>query len=437
MKQKSFLFGSLLLCVMAFSTTGCSIGGDDKENEIVDDPLKDKTEYYIVGQVSDSKGVVANTKVETGSISTTTDSKGVYKLTVNDATTYKVKFTASGLQTFEAEAVIASTAKNRSQVTLNVRLAKEIVYDESEAKTVNPTDGVEVTAPNIADTSADPATVIIPANTVEETTEVAAVVYEEAQATTNETKAPVSNIAVRTEPADATAKEDVTIAVKNLADNATDGYFDTQYMSALRKDEAATRAEQNLSQPVFNSETNKYEITIPAGQKIAGKYEMNIEFERSSKTSGTVEYNAVNGKSEVLKLENREFNALTGVKLNVTVKNGWSYVTSPANALAAKGASSKLAAVIEKYIELLEGKEGVYETVTELTTNISGNHVLYYGNKANILEKTYTFHVMVGGQSTPIEVKLNSYNGYTEEYTNGAISQHSGGQHRQLSTRVG
>ncbi|WP_018667249.1 carboxypeptidase-like regulatory domain-containing protein [Bacteroides gallinarum] len=412
---------------MAFSTTGCSIGGDDKENEIVDDPLKDKTEYYIVGQVSDSKGVVANTKVETGSISTTTDSKGVYKLTVNDATTYKVKFTASGLQTFEAEAVIASTAKNRSQVTLNVRLAKEIVYDESEAKTVNPTDGVEVTAPNIADTSADPATVIIPANTVEETTEVAAVVYEEAQATTNETKAPVSNIAVRTEPADATAKEDVTIAVKNLADNATDGYFDTQYMSALRKDEAATRAEQNLSQPVFNSETNKYEITIPAGQKIAGKYEMNIEFERSSKTSGTVEYNAVNGKSEVLKLENREFNALTGVKLNVTVKNGWSYVTSPANALAAKGASSKLAAVIEKYIELLEGKEGVYETVTELTTNISGNHVLYYGNKANILEKTYTFHVMVGGQSTPIEVKLNSYNGYTEEYTNGAISQHSGG----------
>lgn len=427
MKQKSFLFGSLLLCVMAFSTTGCSIGGDDKENEIVDDPLKDKTEYYIVGQVSDSKGVVANTKVETGSISTTTDSKGVYKLTVNDATTYKVKFTASGLQTFEAEAVIASTAKNRSQVTLNVRLAKEIVYDENLVETVNPADGVEVTAPNIADTSADPATVIIPANTVEETTEVAAVVYEEAQATTNETKAPVSNIAVRTEPADATANQDVTIAVKNLADNATDGYFDTQYMSALRKDEAATRAEQNLSQPVFNSETNKYEITIPAGQKIAGKYEMNIEFERSSKTSGTVEYNAVNGKSEVLKLENREFNALTGVKLNVTVKNGWSYVTSPANALAAKGASSKLAAAIEKYIELLEGKEGVYETVTELTTNISGNHVLYYGNKANILEKTYTFHVMVGGQSTPIEVKLNSYNGYTEEYTNGAISQHSGG----------
>ena len=48
-------------------------------------------------------------------------------------------------------------------------------------------------------------------------------------------------------------------------------------------------------------------------------------------------------------------------------------------------------------------------------------------NKANILAKTYTFHVMINGQSTPVEVNLNSYNGYTEEYTNGPISQHSGG----------
>lgn len=118
---------------------------------------------------------------------------------------------------------------------------------------------------------------------------------------------------------------------------------------------------------------------------------------------------------------------MTGVKLNVTVKNGWTYTTSPATALATKGASQKLAAAIERYIELQEGKEGVYETVTELTTNISGNHVLYYGNKANILTKTYTFHVMINGQSTPVEVNLNSYNGYTEEYTNGPISQHSGG----------
>ena len=111
----------------------------------------------------------------------------------------------------------------------------------------------------------------------------------------------------------------------------------------------------------------------------------------------------------------------------LNAKNGWTYTTSPATALAAKGASQKLAAAIERYIELQEGKEGVYETATELTTNISGNHVLYYGNKANILAKTYTFHVMINGQSTPVEVNLNSYNGYTEEYTNGPISQHSGG----------
>ena len=428
MKQKSFLFGSLLLCAMAFSTTGCSIGGDDKTNEIVDDPLKDKTEYYIVGQVSDSKGVVANAKVETGNVSATTDSKGVYKLTVNDATAYKVKFTASGLQTFEAETSIASSAKNRSQVTLNVRMAKEIVYDENHTETATPAADAVVTAPNIVDTNADPATITIPAGTVTQDTKVAAVVYEEAKiATGNETQVPVSNVAVKTEPADIVAEQDVTIAVNNLADDATDGYFDTDYMSAVKKDEVATRADKSLGKPEFNAEDYRYEITIPAGEKIAGKYEMNVKFDKSSKTSGTVEYNAVNGKSEVLKLENREFNAMTGVKLNVTVKNGWTYTTSPATALATKGASQKLAAAIERYIELQEGKEGVYETVTELTTNISGNHVLYYGNKANILSKTYTFHVMINGQSTPVEVNLNSYNGYTEEYTNGPISQHSGG----------
>ena len=265
MKQKSFLFGSLLLCAMAFSTTGCSIGGDDKTNEIVDDPLKDKTEYYIVGQVSDSKGVVANAKVETGNVSATTDSKGVYKLTVNDATAYKVKFTASGLQTFEAETSIASSAKNRSQVTLNVRMAKEIVYDENHTETATPTADAVVTAPNIVDTNADPATITIPAGTVTQDTKVAAVVYEEAKiATGNETQVPVSNVAVKTEPADIVAEQDVTIAVNNLADDATDGYFDTDYMSAVKKDEVATRADKSLGKPEFNAEDNRYEITIPA-----------------------------------------------------------------------------------------------------------------------------------------------------------------------------
>ena len=307
-------------------------------------------------------------------------------------------------------------------------MAKEIVYDENHTETATPAADAVVTAPNIVDTNADPATISIPAGTVTKDTKVAAVVYEEAKiAIGNETQVPVSNVAIKTEPADMVAKQAVTIAVNNLADDATDGYFDTDYMSAVKKDEVATRADKSLGKPEFDAEDNRYEITIPAGEKIAGKYEMNVKFDKSSKTSGTVEYNAVNGKSEVLKLENREFNAIIGVKLNVTVKNGWTYTTSPATALAAKGASQKLAAAIERYIELQEGKEGVYETTTELTTNISGNHVLYYGNKANILAKTYTFHVMINGQSTPVEVNLNSYNGYTEEYTNGPISQHSGG----------
>lgn len=121
-------------------------------------------------------------------------------------------------------------------MTLNVRMAKEIVYDENHTETATPAADAVVTAPNIVDTNADPATITIPAGTVTENTKVAAVVYEEAKiATGNETQVPVSNVAVKTDPADMVAKQAVTIAVNNLADDATDGYFDTDYMSAVKK----------------------------------------------------------------------------------------------------------------------------------------------------------------------------------------------------------
>lgn len=55
MKKRSLFFGGLLLLTMTFGTTSCTIGGDDKKDEIVVNPL-DKTQYYIVGTVSDANG---------------------------------------------------------------------------------------------------------------------------------------------------------------------------------------------------------------------------------------------------------------------------------------------------------------------------------------------------------------------------------------------
>lgn len=436
MKQKSLFVKGFLLCTMALCAAGCTIGGDDKGYQIVDDPMKSNTEYYIVGRVSRSQSdsskenatePVPNATVTiSDDIKTTTDDDGVYQLTVSSASTYSVTFSASGLEDFTTNAVIASNAANRSQVTLNVKMAEAIVYVEAEKETATAGTATEVHAPNITDddTMTD-AYITIPADAVDAGTEVMAVVYEEAQVVTpTATTAAMNNISIITDPENAVSTSPMPVRVENQG-NASN-YLDPAYITIVKQDDATTRTATELGNPTFNTSNNHYEFEIPIG-KIAGKYAMNLSFDKQSNASS--EYNEVNGTSEVVRIENREYDAQTGVKLNVKVKNGWQYDkdTNLKDAFGNEGVRN----AIKKYIETLEGAEGIYYTTLELVTNISGNHVLYYGNKATIEEKTYTFHVMINGISKPISVKLKCYTGYTEQYTNGPISQHSGGSTAQ------
>ncbi len=68
-------------------------------------------------------------------------------------------------------------------------------------------------------------------------TKIAAVVFEEAReanpATSTQpeaSKASVNNVAIKTEPADAVAKEDIIIAIPNPSTDANLGYFDPKNM---------------------------------------------------------------------------------------------------------------------------------------------------------------------------------------------------------------
>lgn len=427
--KKHFIFEGLLLFMMVFSLTGCIFGSDDKENEIVEDPLE-KTEYYIVGKVSDTNGVVANAKVEVSNdISTTTDQDGVYSLTVGEAKTYIVKFSATGLETYEADAVIASNATNRSQVTLNVKLAEAIDLSKGNTETVIPDEKTEVEVPHQENQEAA-ATIVIPQEGAEEGTTVTAVAYEEAQAADPATTSPktaeasVTNVAIETNPADAVAKQDITVAIPNTTAEESEGYFDPDNMTAT-KDVITTKAPVDFGDVTF--ENNHYVITIPTGQQIAGKYSAKVKFTKKADNIKEGEYNKVNGTSGVLKLENRNYDAMKDVPLKVETINGWEFTTSPEAALTAIGASTKLAALIKTYIEINEGKEGIYTVVKNLKTNISGNHVLYFSSKAKLATKTYTFKVIVDGKVKDVVVKLTCYVGYTESYTNNPISQHSGG----------
>lgn len=54
----------------------------------------------------------------------------------------------------------------------------------------------------------------------------------------------------------------------------------------------------------------------------------------------------MNGENGVIKIENRDYSALTAT-LKVITKCGWDYTTTPEAALQAVGASKGLASVIE------------------------------------------------------------------------------------------
>ena len=113
-----------------------------------------------------------------------------------------------------------------------------------------------------------------------------------------------------------------------------------------------------------------------------------MKFTKQAAASVADGYNEVNGKAEVIKIENRDYDALENIILTLKIKNGWDYTVSPAEALKAAGASDALATYIKNYIETEEGgTNGSYEIEQKLTASVSGNHVLLYGSKRMVPEQ--------------------------------------------------
>ena len=134
MKKRSLFFGGLLLLTMTFGTTSCTIGGDDKKDEIVVNPL-DKTQYYIVGTVSDANGGLDGVEVSVGNDNkTTTKDGGQYSLTVTSSSAQDVSFSKEGMISYTAKAQFASD-NNHSQAVLNVTLAKSPDLSKGEEVT--------------------------------------------------------------------------------------------------------------------------------------------------------------------------------------------------------------------------------------------------------------------------------------------------------------
>ena len=390
MKKKNLFFGGLLMFAMAFSTVALiACGDDDKENEEVVDPLETEKEYYIVGTVTATGGALTGAQVDAGNnLTATTDAQGVYMLTVKETGEYNLKFTATDMESMESKVTIAASAANRTQTTLNVKMAKAISFENVEEVTVEADKETNVEAAQnetSAEEAATTTTVSVPAQAAEEGTTIAAVTYEEPKASTSEEVAetpkeeavPVTAVAIKVTPEDAVAKAPIEIKTAVTGSASTGSYFDPASMEAL-KDAVVTRAAVHFGDVTYKD--GNYVITIPEGEKIQGKYLTNI---LPSKTVSKIQqggYNTVNGENGVIKIENRDYSALTAT-LKVITKCGWDYTTTPEAALQAVGASKGLASVIEKCITNAEGsKNGYYTVEKELKTAISGNNQLVFGS---------------------------------------------------------
>lgn len=440
MKKRNLFLGGLLMFAMAFCTVALmACHDDDKENEVVPDPLETEKEYYIVGTVTDANGALANAKVDAGnSIATTTDEKGVYMLTVKETGKYTLKFTATDMENFESEVSIAASAANRTQAMLNVKMVKAISFEDVPEETVKADEETNVEAVDNSTTD-EPApavtttTVSIPQGAAEEGTKIAAVTYEEPKAsvaeetpatTPKEEKTTVSAVAIKVTPADAVAKAPIEIQTASAGETNADYYFDPAAMEAL-KDATVTKAAVHFGDVTVKN--GKYIITIPTGEVIAGKYLTNLLPTKTVSSVQKGEYNLVNNQAGVLKIENRDYAAMN-VTLNVVTTCGWEYTTTPAAALQAAGVPSSMAGIIEKSIRESEGSNsGIYTVSKELKAAISGNNMLTFGSHAKVQDKTYTFSIMAKKERVQVVVKLRCYVGYTEEYSNTPISKHSGG----------
>lgn len=426
MKIKAFSMG-VLLGAAFLSLNGCIFGSSEKDAEQVEDPLK-KTEYYITGVVANSNGALANVNVKVNDTKVTTGSDGTYLLTVDNTGTYSVTFTASGQEDYTTSVTIASSATNRSMLTLNVTMAKVATY--TTPVTISTTTNTTVNVPASGGSGSVTATVDVPAGSTDAGTTISVASVETASAATsntpqgNSTAEPsLSTVSIKTDPSTAKTTKDITLGLANPGSSTI--YFDPTAMVVMKS--ATTKASSDDSGNVTYS-NGHYEYIIPAGSTISGQYSTLIKADKTVSATVKGDANSVNGKSSVTVDNSKNLSAIKDYELNILAKAGWSYTTSPSAAATAVGANdANLIAIIQKFIEKEEGKEGEYTVSRSLKTNISGNSIMFYQNFALYCTKTYTFKLKVNGMQKNIVVALKCYTGNKENYTNTTANEHSGG----------
>lgn len=414
MKTRKFFKVGLLLFVAGLGLTNC--GKDDKDPEIVVDPVEETVEYYIAGKVVAEDAALSGVTVTAGDATATTDDKGQYTVTVKDKKTYAMSFAKNGYKSItDASVTIEANATNRSMATMNVTMNKEGVKVN-----VDPEIDQEISEKGEGEAEGSLVAIAIPAGAIAIATEVSVTPYVEAQSTTDETPGTSSEPVAMTNIVIASSEEvvldkDITLAINNKASN--ESYFDE--MEVYKKTEArASNNWEKLSNASFDTQTNSYKVTIGKGSTLGGEYSIRVKNDKTVSATKNDEINKEENKSNA-----GNMSAINNYSFSYEAKAGWDFV-SPAS-----GLESGMTDMINSTVAAQEGGAAGYYTVPQtVTTNISGDYILFYLSKAKYVEKTYTFYINGGKKAT---VTVKHYTGMEVTYTNQSSNIHSGGSIKQ------
>lgn len=400
----------LLLLIVSLGLMGC--GKDDKDPEIVVDPIAETVEYYITGKVVADDAALSGVAVTAGDATATTDNEGKYSVTVKEKKTYTVSFMKSGYKEInDASTTVANNASNRSMVTLNITMNKEGVKTA-----VDPTKEITVTEKGAGDDKEATAAVAIPAGAVTEATEITVTPYVAPVDAANESAGTKSEAVAMTNlvvdaSKDVVLEKDVELAINNKASETN--FFDEVEVYKKAETNRAAGNWNKMGNASFDKASNSYKININKGEKLNGEYSIRV---KSDKTVSAIQNNEV--LKENTKNNAGNMSAINGYTIDYEAKAGWETISSPSDV------DSDMLAQINSTVAAQEGAAGVYTIPQSMTTNISGDFNLYFCCKAKYVEKSYTFSINAGKSVT---VKIKAYVGIEIIYRNESASTHSGG----------
>lgn len=408
MKTNKILVMGMLMAMTGMAFTACNKNDDEKTAEIVDDPIKATTEYYINGTAVDASGKAlegVTVKAQDGT-SATTEADGTFVMTVKATGNYTLSATKDSYLNANSAVSIASNATNRTSVNTSFIMTSKAsaltIGDASKNVVISTATNTQV---EHLDEVLTGMAVEIPANTENLKGASLSITSYIPEATAGNSEAAVGNLYIDTQSN--IGASNVKLAVANSASEGTATFEKlTVYKSSSSRsgDNYEKIGDATLS-------NNKFVITMNNGD-MKGDYSFRASYS-SSASNGKDTKSGEEDNSGSLK-------AIKNYKITYEEKTGWEYVEESGT----DGVDENVMSMIYDAVKSSNGAEGVVTKTKTQTTNISGNSILYYTVDNNYTINTYTFKLT--GNKT-VTVKTKSYKSTNLKYQIVSADQHSGG----------